>query len=178
MGDDHSRNSTVDQSIGAGRRFAVMGARFESDKRGRTVDIVWARLECMNLGVGPAELAVPAFANEATILNQDAANHRIGFDTALASPCQFQRPLHPGSVRIFVGHVTLSRQFFDSAVGVRKTVHVDADAIKHGAIKIGEWCFESASDVATCSDGTASAAKHRDRRSLWRWAFPSAIPLP
>ena len=84
-------NASGDNRVGAGRRFALMAAGLERDIHRRALRPLARRRQRMDLGVRPAELLVPTLADHLAILHDDAADHRVRLDKALAAAGQRRR---------------------------------------------------------------------------------------
>ena len=54
----------------------------------------------MDLGVGPAEPPVVSLADDPAVTNEHAANHRVGFDPPLTTPCQGHGAAHHSHVEL------------------------------------------------------------------------------
>ena len=57
-----------------------MATRFERDVHGRPARPRTGDLECLDLGMRPAETGVKTLAHRLAIANDRAANHRVGLD--------------------------------------------------------------------------------------------------
>ncbi len=74
-----------DQRRHAGRGFFVgMAAGFQRDIRRRARRRFRAGGQRLRLGMGAAKALVPALAEDAVVVGDNAANHRIGFNRAAA----------------------------------------------------------------------------------------------
>ncbi len=93
-----------DQGSGAGRRLAVMAARFERHVQRRAGGGGARGGEGFDFGVRTAEPRVPAFANDPLALGDHTADQRIRLDGALAAEGQFQGAGHTAAIPIDRGH--------------------------------------------------------------------------
>ncbi len=103
-GGHHAANARRDDCLRARGRFAVVAAGFERNvhrgpRRART-----GQTQCLDFGVRPAELAVPAFADDFGSAGDDAADHRIRLDIALPLKGQFQCTLEMPTIEFGEGH--------------------------------------------------------------------------
>ena len=102
-GDDGAGDAGGDEGVGAGRGAAVMGAGFEGDVGGSTTGGVARRAQGVDFGVRLARVLVPAFADDGVILDEDAADARVGGGGVEAAPREFQRAPHPAGIVVHGG---------------------------------------------------------------------------
>ena len=95
-GGNHARDACRDQGFGAGWGLTVMGAGFERDIGGCAFRGAACLFERHAFGMGAAARLGPAAPDDAAILDQNAADGRIGPSRAKA----------PASKRQGMGHVT------------------------------------------------------------------------
>ena len=71
-------------ALRAGRRFAVVAARFERDVGSRAAQPRFVGLlQGDDLGVGPAEFLVPPLGDDLAVADDHAADHRVRLDGLL-----------------------------------------------------------------------------------------------
>ena len=98
IGIAHGRHHALDarghHRISAGRRAAVMAARFQRDIQGRAPGALARRSQRMHFGMRLAGALVETFAHHSAALHHHAADTRIGRGRVQAAPCQGQGALH------------------------------------------------------------------------------------
>lgn len=80
----HARHAGRDQGFAAGRRAAVMVARFETHVGGRTARVVAGPGQRIGLGMRPTGATVMALRQHHAVFHQHAADARIGRGGILA----------------------------------------------------------------------------------------------
>jgi hypothetical protein len=87
--------------IRARRCPSVSAARFESDVKGGTACVLTTLLrvlEGFNLGMQPASAMMPAFADDATLFDQNGSDNRIGGGLPATAAGEPQREPHEGEI--------------------------------------------------------------------------------
>lgn len=80
-GDDDALEAGGDEGVGAGGGTAVSGTGFEGDVEGGAVGALAATagvVEGDDFGVGTAGVLMPALADDASVFDEDGADHGIG----------------------------------------------------------------------------------------------------
>ena len=106
-GRHHARHASLDQTVSAGPRPAMMGTGFERDIGGCAACPLAGLLQRQHFGMGLAGPPVPTFAHHLAIPHDDAAHTRIGHGGIDAQPGQVDGPLH-GPAIVFGVHVSVS----------------------------------------------------------------------
>ena len=96
--DDDDRHTCGNQCLGAGRRPSVMRARFERDVGRASPRLCTCRFKRIDFRVRLAGSAMPAFADNLAVLNQDTADPRIGMSRIQATSCQAQGLRHHSEI--------------------------------------------------------------------------------
>lgn len=92
--DKHAADTVLDDGIRAGRRAPPVTARLKRDVKVGSGCIFRAVREGVALGVQAADVLVPALADDASVLHDDAADHRIGVGMSRAARGKLERPVH------------------------------------------------------------------------------------
>ena len=100
LGDDHAAHAGGQDGLRAGRRLAVVAARFERDVERGPGRPVAGHSQGLDLGMRPAEPPMPAFADDLRPLGDHAADHRVRLDEPLPPDGQFQGATHVPEVEV------------------------------------------------------------------------------
>ena len=92
--DDHAGDFMLQDSLGTGGRAPVMAAWLQRDIQGSACCALCPGGQGAAFGVGAAALGVPTFADDASLADENGADHWIWADAASAPVSQLQRPLH------------------------------------------------------------------------------------
>ena len=92
--DDNSTDFLFDDFVGAGRCFAEMGAGFQSHIDGCTGHIFCCRAERVHFSMAFPDFFVVAGPDDASVLDDDGADHRIRGNGTAAFLGKSQRHLH------------------------------------------------------------------------------------
>ena len=76
--DDHSSRLCGNDTLDAGRRLSVMGARFKVNIDGRTLDRFRGIMDGVDLGVVATESLMVSLSDNPAFLYNDAAHHGVG----------------------------------------------------------------------------------------------------
>ena len=91
---DDAGDAGFQEGVRAWRLLAVVAAGFQGDVGRRAGRVLRAGREGLALGVEVAVLAVPALADGAAVLDQDAADQRVRGGVAVSPVCKGDRLLH------------------------------------------------------------------------------------
>ena len=86
--DEHAADAVLDDRVRAGRGAAPVAARLQCDVKIGSGCILGAVREGVALGVKAADVLVPAFTDDFSVLDDDAADHRIRIDPSVPFFCQ------------------------------------------------------------------------------------------
>ena len=75
-----------------------MGAGFEREVGDGALGVVSGGAQCVDFGVCFAGLLMLAFANNGSVVDEDAANHRVRVRRVRTARCQLQRTRHMRAV--------------------------------------------------------------------------------
>ncbi len=92
--DEHPANLVLDDRIRARRRASPVAARLKRDVQVGACAVLSAVRERVALGMQAADVLVPAFTDDFTVLDDHAADHRIRIDVTGSALGQRQRPTH------------------------------------------------------------------------------------
>ena len=93
--DDDTRHAGIEQRVGAGRRAAVVRARFERDVGGRAQSALPRLTKRLDLGVGPARRLGRALADDLAVAHEDAPDPGVRRRPAAGAGRERERPGHP-----------------------------------------------------------------------------------
>ncbi len=93
-GRHHPADARLDDGLGAGRRFALMAARFQRDIKRAATGRLTRLVESVDFRVRFAKALVPAFAGHGLPADDDRSHQRVGFHVTAAALGQEQGPLH------------------------------------------------------------------------------------
>ena len=91
-GDDDARDAGGDDGVDAGRRAAVVGARFERDDHRRAAGVDAAQR--FDLRVRFAGAVMPSLGDHVSVAHDDAADHRIRADGVAAARGELEGAAH------------------------------------------------------------------------------------
>jgi len=114
-GGDDPDDAGLEDTFDAGAGAPLMAAGFEGHIEGGLFGLIAGLLDGVDLGMRPAQFLMPAFADDAAILDQQSADHRIGTDQAASLCRQFKgaghivliksgRAILRHSILSFIGH--------------------------------------------------------------------------
>ena len=103
-GDDDAAHARGQHGPRAGRRLAVVAARFERDVERGPGRAVAGDLQGLDFGMRLAEAPMPALADDFGPLGDHAADHRVRLDEPLPSDGEFQGATHVPEVDFVLLH--------------------------------------------------------------------------
>ena len=92
--DEHAADLVLDDCVCARRRASPVAARLERDVQVCACAVLGAVRERVALGMQAADVLVPAFTDDFSVLDDDAADHRIRIDVTGSALGQRQRLTH------------------------------------------------------------------------------------
>ena len=95
---DDARDPRGDDSVGAGRRLAVMRARLQRNVERRAARRRAGPAQRLDLGMGPAPGLGPAAADDDAVLDDHGADRGIGPCTAEPAPAEGKRERHEAPI--------------------------------------------------------------------------------
>ena len=93
-GDEHAADALLDDDLGAGRRPAVVAAGLKRHVEVRAGGVLLAPEERIAFRVVLPDLLVVPLADDAAVLHDDTADHRVRAHMPFPAPRQLQRPPH------------------------------------------------------------------------------------